>query len=87
MGTVANGEGKSPTHTYRKTGIFTAILKVTDNKGQVESTTKEIVVYSKPTARFSSLTTTGIAPLKVNFNASASNDSGRSDHRLQMVLR
>ena len=74
FGDGSYGEGKSPTHTYRKTGIFTAILKITDNKGEVESTTKEVVVYSKPTARFSLSPTTGIAPLKVNFNASASDD-------------
>ncbi|NOR15896.1 MAG: PKD domain-containing protein, partial [Candidatus Aminicenantes bacterium] len=74
FGDGSNGEGKSPTHTYRKTGIFTAILKITDNKGEVESTTKEIVVYAKPTAKFSLSPTTGIAPLRVNFNASASSD-------------
>jgi PKD repeat protein len=74
FGDGSKGAGRNPTHTYRKTGIFTAILKITDNDGQVDSTTKEIVIFSKPTAKFTLSPTSGIAPLTVNFNASASND-------------
>jgi PKD repeat protein len=74
------GDGSSssavkPSHTFRKTGFFTVILKITDNEGQIDSTTKDIMVYSKPTARFTMSPTSGVAPLQVFFNASDSTDA------------
>lgn len=74
FGDGGTGKGKTASHTYRKTGIFTAVLRITDNKGESDSTTKEIVVYSKPVASFTLSPTSGIAPLKVDFDASSSRD-------------
>ena len=67
-------EGAKQTHTFRKTGFFTVILKITDDDGQVDSTIKDITVHAKPVAKFTANPTNGIAPMLVNFNASESFD-------------
>ncbi len=75
FGDGGRAEGAKLTHTYRKTGDFIAILKVTDDRGEVDSTTKDITVFAKPVARFTCSPMTGIAPVVVSFNAGASSDA------------
>lgn len=75
FGDESKGTGEKVTHTYYKYGTFIVTLKVTDDKSLIDSTTKEINVFSKPKAIFSCSPTWGIAPLQVNFDASASYDS------------
>lgn len=74
FGDGKSGSGKTASHTYSKFGVYTVTLKITDNQENVASTTSEVTIYSKPVASFTSSHTSGIAPLKVNFNASASSD-------------
>ncbi len=74
FGDGSYGQGVKTSHTYSKTGAFNATLIVTDSKGQGDSATKTINVYAKPTARFTASSTFGIAPHKVTYDASSSND-------------
>lgn len=73
------GDGKSDTgkivgNTYLLGGTYTTILKITDNQGYIDSTTKIISVFHKPKALFSFSPKLGAAPLEVSFNASSSSD-------------
>jgi len=74
FGDGTSDSGEKVTHTYTKTGRFTASLKVTDDKAKTNSASTNISVYSKPKALFSFSPTNGIAPLPVTFDASASYD-------------
>ncbi|MEM7111379.1 MAG: PKD domain-containing protein [Chloroflexota bacterium] len=74
-----SGSGATPSHTYATEGSYTATLTVTDNRGDSDSATVTINVSEAPnqppTAVFTANTTSGVAPLDVTFDASASSDS------------
>jgi PKD repeat protein len=77
FGDGGTGTGKIIDHTYQKIGTFNILLKVTDDKGATGTCTKQITVSKpniNPTAEFAFTPTTGIYPLVVNFDASASRD-------------
>ena len=78
------GDGKKgnkvkTNHTYQNAGNYTVTLTVTDNSGKTNTATKTItvnvaVVPGSPLASFTADKMSGNAPLKVSFDASASND-------------
>ncbi|MEL6976370.1 MAG: PKD domain-containing protein, partial [Bacteroidota bacterium] len=77
------GDGNSsteanPTHIYQQTGIFTAMLTVTDNDGATDSETVEITVNvppnESPFAVIQAQPIRGVAPLTVSFDGSNSSD-------------
>ena len=76
-----NGEtetGITPSYTFNTPGIYTVSLTVTDNEGESDTTTTNISVSAigsqLPTAVFSATPLSGIAPLTVDFDATASTD-------------
>ena len=79
FGDGSNGNGRTASHTYTKAGTYIVKLTVTDNDGNISSTTKTIQVTPPaivpPTASFTANVTSGEAPLVVGFNASGSSDS------------
>lgn len=77
FGDGATGSGRVTSHTYTANGTFTITLTVTDNEGKVGSTSRSITIVKvndPPIAEFSFSPTTGIFPLNVTFDASASRD-------------
>jgi PKD repeat protein len=77
FGDGATGSGRVTSHTYTADGTFPIRLTVTDNEGKTGSTTKSITIVrynDPPIAEFSFSPTTGIFPLQVTFDASASWD-------------
>jgi len=72
------GTGKTISHTYRQPGIYRAQVTVTDDDGNMGSTSCEITVTAAvgtpPSAGFTATPSSGEVPLAVNFNASASFD-------------
>ncbi len=73
-----SGNGSSASHTYNQTGSFTASLIVTDDDGAKDTATVAVTVAEPtnqpPTASFTASSTSGPAPLAVNFDGSASSD-------------
>ncbi len=77
FGDGATGSGRVTSHTYASNGTFTIRLTVTDNEGKTGSTSKSITIVKindPPIAEFSFSPPTGIFPLQVSFDASASWD-------------
>jgi PKD repeat protein len=77
FGDGATGSGQIVQHTYTSGGNFTARLTVTDNDGKTATASRTISLIKTnepPVAEFSFSPTTGIFPLQVNFDASASRD-------------
>ena len=77
FGDGGTGTGKVVKHTYKKNGTFTIKLTVADDKGMTGNYTQQITVLkpnTPPVAGFGFSPTTGICPLVVNFDASASRD-------------
>ena len=77
FGDGGTGSGKIVQHTYTSKGNFTARLTVTDNDGKTASAYRTISLIQTnepPVAEFSFSPTTGLVPLQVNFDASASRD-------------
>jgi len=76
------GTGKTISHTYRQPGIYTAQVTVTDDDGNMGSTSCEITVTAAvgtpPSAGFTATPSSGEVPLAVTFNASGSSDSDGS---------
>lgn len=70
-----SGEGVTTTHTYTSIGRYLASLTVTNDVGATHSMTREIKV-GVPTAAFTAQPTSGLPPLEVAFDASASTDPG-----------
>jgi len=72
------GTGETVSHTYRHPGIYTAQLSVTDDDGNMDSTSRTITVTAAvgtpPSAGFTATPSSGEAPLAVTLNASASLD-------------
>ena len=77
-GAMSRGEN-SASHTYVKSGTYTTKLTVRDNDGKTSVARKVIKVTRReptpPTARFTTSVTSGDAPLRVTYNASASRDN------------
>ena len=52
---TTHGSGSTPDHTYTSDGTYTVVLKVTDNRGGVDTIAHDVTVANvKPTARFTS---------------------------------
>jgi PKD repeat protein len=78
---VYDQSGPLPTanHSYTAPGLFQALLRVTDDGGQSATTLKMITVSpatggTPPVADLQPDHNSGVAPLSVNFDASASHD-------------
>jgi PKD repeat protein len=72
--------GVSVSHTYTTAGSYTATLTVTDDDGSKSTASKILTVQAAaanaaPDATFTSTVTSGVAPLVVSFDGSASKDS------------
>lgn len=61
------GTGTSPTNTYGASGIYNTQLTATSLFGCVNSITKPVIVYEKPTALFTSDETQACNPGTINF--------------------
>ena len=77
----AFGDGQSATgvratHVYATAGSYQIQLTVQDNKGAGSTATQTVsVTPSAPTAAFSAVPNSGVAPLLVSFDAGASTDA------------
>jgi|GEM_PF-1609935 len=75
FGDTKEGTGQITSHVYRKTGVYTVTLYVTDNIGLEDFTTQDITAGpGGPKASFSISSRKGPAPFTVRFDASASKD-------------
>lgn len=78
FGDGTKASGKTVSHTWDAIGEYTVTLVVTDDKGASASTT--VVIYANPrpnqppVASMSLTPSTGVAPLTVTFDGSASSD-------------
>ncbi len=77
FGDGQSGSGVTINHTYIGAGNFTAILTITDNDGATNTSSKVITVNlnQSPVASFITDVNSGVLPLAVSFDASASSDS------------
>jgi PKD repeat protein len=77
-GSTGTGSGATVTHTCAAAATYTASLTVTDNAGATGSTSVNVTVSNPPNqapvASMSATPTSGMAPLAVNFDGSASHD-------------
>lgn len=84
FGDGESGSGATTSHAYADPGTYEVWLMVTDNNGATDTAITTIqavtapVVNTPPTASFTALPASGIAPLAVSFNASGSSDSDGS---------
>jgi PKD repeat protein len=81
-GDGATATGGTVSHTYATAGTFSARLTVTDDDGATATVVREISVTNlpppvnqPPVASFTASPLTGMAPLTVSFDASASSDA------------
>lgn len=77
FGDGATGAGQIVTHTYNRSGLFSITLTVTDNEGKTDSATRSLSLLTTnklPIAEFSFSPSTGIAPLWITCDGSASSD-------------
>ncbi|BCE00070.1 PKD domain-containing protein [Marinicellulosiphila megalodicopiae] len=79
-----NEQSNSLTHEFTQAGNFEVIVSTTNQKNEIISNqisvsiTPAVVVNIKPTADIDADTTSGVAPLAVNFNANNATDSDGS---------
>lgn len=83
FGDGSSATGPTASHTYSSPGAYTATLTVTDNKGAKDTRSVTIsvlapVVNAPPTAMAAANLTSGLAPLWVAFDGSASSDADGS---------
>ncbi len=82
FGDGATGAGETIEHSYDDPGTYTARLTVADDDGATSTSTLTITVLGAvnqpPQAEFTASATSGSAPLVINFDASASQDSDGS---------
>jgi PKD repeat protein len=82
FGTGDSSTATNPGYTYTSPGTFNATLTVTDSDGLTNSASVTITVTAPanlpPVAAASASTTSGIAPLPVNFSSSGSYDADGS---------
>ncbi len=86
FGDGGTGSGQIVTHTYTARGVFSARLTVTDNDGKTGSAYRSIEVAGvnePPIAEFTCSPTSGLYPLSVTFDASASRDPDGSISQYQ----
>ncbi len=74
FGDGTSGTGIQVNHTYAKKGAYIATLKLKDNDGLMSIAQTTILVSDPPVASFSMTPERGVAPLTVQFDASASRD-------------
>jgi len=78
FGNGETGNGKIIEHIYALEGIFTVTLTVIDNEGASANTTQTVTVNAvsniSPIVSFIVTPATGLAPLDVNLDATASSD-------------
>lgn len=72
FGDGTSGTGKTVSHTYTKIAVRTATLTVKDDDGIEASSSQQIEITAAPVAEFTHNPKEGDAPLKVEFDASAS---------------
>ena len=81
-GEGSTGSGMNVNHTFASAGTYEVNLTVTDDDGATSSTSKPVVVSAPPnvppTASFTRTPSTGVAPLLVTANGSASSDEDGS---------
>ena len=75
-GTTATGS--TATHTYNVAGTYVVTLTVTDNNGASSSSSSTVIANLAPTASFTLTPETGVEPLVVNVDGSASSDPNDS---------
>jgi PKD repeat protein len=77
FGDGTNGTGKIVEHTFEIAGIFNVVLKVSNANGTANSTAQTITAIEPimPVANFTADKTSGVTPLIVNFDASASQNA------------
>jgi len=74
-GTPNTGSGEQSSTTYNNAGVFTITLTVTDDENQVTKCQQSLTVQNAlPLCQFTQDTTSGLAPLTVNFDAGGSTD-------------
>ncbi|MBX7160953.1 MAG: PKD domain-containing protein [Acidimicrobiia bacterium] len=81
FGDSSSGSGVSASHSYAVAGSYTVTLTVTDDDGATDTEQATVVVSAPntpPTASFTATPLSGVAPLVVDFDASASGDSDGS---------
>jgi PKD repeat protein len=76
FGDGSRGSGKIVSHIFKNRGKFSVVLRVTDSSMRSGTATGEVVVYTKPTALFTTYFLSGRAPRILGFDASPSSDSG-----------
>ncbi len=64
----------NPTHTYSGNGTYTVTLTATNNCGPA-TTSQTVTILLPPTAGFTASTTSGCAPLTVEYNSSTSENA------------
>lgn len=74
FGDGSGAVGIKPTHKFLKRGDYRVVLTVTDNDGLKGTATSIVTVSDPPLARFLMNPEIGVAPLRVHFDASTSND-------------
>ena len=66
--------GRNVTHRYEEHGIYTVILRVVDDDGMINFSTKQITINSIPKANFSWIPSTPKTKQMIMFDASSSHD-------------
>ena len=67
---------QNPTHIYSTNGSYTVTLTTTTNFGCQSTSTKTLIINSKPIVQFNTVTLSGCTPLNVTFGDVSSTASG-----------
>lgn len=74
FGDGGNSTDANPTHAYTSDGVYTVVLSATNACGTVTST-QTVTIVTVPISAFSANTTSGCAPLSVQFNNLSSSNA------------